>query len=497
MRTMITRQVFWPSVFVFCAACGDDNHQPVVPTTILEFGGNAQSANIGTALADSLSVRVTDAQGNPAPGATVSWSVLTGGGTVSPTSSSTNSNGMASAEFTLGAVLGEQQAQAAVTGLTGSPVIFTATGIATGGTVLSVAGGGNNVPERFSSDLWVHGNYAYTGTWGNRSGNQGNVLKVWSLGASGAPSLVGSVTVPDIGTVSDVQVSEDGQLLVLSGEVGDQGGTFLYGLADPAHPSFLGSASVGPRGVHTVSLSVIDGRLYAFAAMNPAFTGDETEDKPALMIYDVTEPNTPSLVRREPIEPHYGIHDTFVRDGLAFVFAWDEGVIIYDVGNGIRGGSPAVPVEVSRLVTSAGASGSPAVHNGWWFHNPVTGERRYLFIGQEGPGVIGSQSSGDIHVVDVSDLANPQEVAFFRLSGAGTHNFWMDEGQQILYAGYYNAGVVAIDVSGTLSGNLSSRLLSQVRPGGNGNTFTWGVQFANGSLYAIDMLSGLWQLRTE
>jgi hypothetical protein len=73
----------------------------------------------------------------------------------------------------------------------------------------------------------------------------------------------------------------------------------------------------------------------------------------------------------------------------------------------------------------------------------------------------------------------------------------MDEPRQILYAAYYNAGVVALDVSGTLSGNLSGRLLSQIRPGGPKNTFTWGVQLVNGSLYAIDMLSGLWQLRTE
>lgn len=137
------------------------------------------------------------------------------------------------------------------------------------------------------------------------------------------------------------------------------------------------------------------------------------------------------------------------------------------------------------------------MHNGWWFHNPVTREQRYLFIGQEGPAVIGSRSSGDIHVVDVSDLTQPREVAFFHLNGAGTHNFWMDEERQILYAAYYNAGVVALDVSGALAGNLSGRLLSQVKPGRAGNTFTWGVQLANGFLYAIDMLSGLWQLSTE
>jgi hypothetical protein len=364
------------------------------------------------------------------------------------------------------------------------------------GTGFTVVAGGSNVLERYSSDLWVHGNYAYTGTWGNR-GALGNVMKVWALDAAGAPTLIGSVTVPGIGTVSDLQVSDDGQLLVLSGERGSDGGIFLYGLSDPAQPFFLGSALVGLAGVHTVTLSTIGGRLYAFAARNPGIDVTPAED-PALLIYDVSDPTRPTLVAREPVPRNYGIHDTFVREGMAFVFAWNTGVIIYDVGNGIGGGTPAAPVEISRLVTSDNTvAGGPAVHNGWWFHNPVTGEKRYLFIGQEGPGVIGSESSGDIHVVDVSDLAHPREVAFFHLDGAGTHNFWVDEERQILYAAYYNAGVVALDISGTLSGNLTRRVLGRIRPGGPVDTYTWGVQLVGGSLYAIDMLSGLWQLRPE
>jgi hypothetical protein len=364
------------------------------------------------------------------------------------------------------------------------------------GTGFTIVAGGNNVPERYSSDLWVHGNYAYTGTWGNR-GNIGNVMKVWSLDAAGAPALVGSVTVPGIGTVSDLQVSDDGQLLVLSGERGTNGGIFLYGLSDPAQPLSLGSALVGSAGVHTVTLSAIGSRLYAFAARNPGLDATPAEG-PALLIYDIGDPGTPTLVARVPVPRNYGIHDTFVRDGIAFVFAWNTGVIIYDVGDGIRGGTPVAPVEISRLVTSDHrVDGGPAVHNGWWFHNPVMGEKRYLFIGQEGPGVVGSSSSGDIHVVDVADLAHPREVAFLRFTSAGTHNFWMDEEKQILYAAYYNGGVVALDVSGTLAGNLSGRVLGGIRPGGAGDTYTWGVQLANGSLYAIDMLSGLWQLKTE
>ncbi len=353
---------------------------------------------------------------------------------------------------------------------------------------LRAVGGGNNAPDRFSSDLWVYGNHAYTGTWGHgtRNGNIGNLVYIWSLSAGGAPTRIGSVSMPNINTVSDVQVSSDGAVLLFSGEGGPNGGIYLYDLTDPVHPAFLDSA-LANGGVHTATFGEIGGRRYVFAARNPP--------DPALLIYDVTDPADIQSAATVPIPAFYGIHDTYLRDGLAFVFAWNTGVIIYDVGNGMAGGSPASPVEVSRLVTSdAGLKAGPSVHNGWWFHNPVTHEARYLFIGQEGPGILGEGSSGDIHVVDVSDLQHPVEVASFHLDDAGTHNFWMDEAHQILYAAYYNAGVVALDVSGTLTGDLSDRLLAQIRPGGDGNTYTWGVQLAGGSLYAIDMLSGLWQL---
>ncbi|HEU5049377.1 MAG TPA: Ig-like domain-containing protein, partial [Gemmatimonadales bacterium] len=201
------------------------------------------------------------------------------------------------------------------------------------------------------------------------------------------------------------------------------------------------------------------------------------------------------------------IHDMFVRDGLAFVFAWDAGVIIYDVGNGVNGGSPSSPQEVGRLLTSTSGLPCVCVHNGWWFHNPNTSEKKYLFLGQEGPGSIGTSSTGDIHVVDVSNLAAPVEVASYHHpnlpDGTGTsrsvgvHNFWMDEANEILYAAFYNGGVVALDVSGTLSGDLSSRVIASIRPGGAADTYTWGVQLAGGSLYAIDMKSGLHQLRLD
>lgn len=200
-----------------------------------------------------------------------------------------------------------------------------------------------------------------------------------------------------------------------------------------------------------------------------------------------------SLVAEVEIPANYGIHDTFVRDGLAFVAAWNTGLLIYDVGNGVRGGSPEVPVLVSTAaIDDRGVPGGRQVHNAWWFHAPG-GSKRYVIVGQEGPGVIGGTTHGDIHVVDISDIDNPVVTAWFRLPGAGTHNFWVDEAAEVLFAAYYNGGIVALDISGTLSGDLAPRVLDRITPGGA--SYVWGVMLHGGSLYATDMFSGLWQLR--
>src|SRR5436309_7002477 len=83
----------------------------------------------------------------------------------------------------------------------------------------------------------------------------------------------------------------------------------------------------------------------------------------------------PPVAAEVPVPPNYGAHDTYVRDGIAFLCAWNTGLIILDVGNGIKGGSPSNPIEISRIVTANDGVGSVAVHNAWWFQNPNTGEK--------------------------------------------------------------------------------------------------------------------------
>jgi hypothetical protein len=188
---------------------------------------------------------------------------------------------------------------------------------------------------------------------------------------------------------------------------------------------------------------------------------------------------------------------------VLFVGLWDDGLAIWDLGGAGRGGTPEAPVPISTVRTVGGS-----VHNAWWFHNPAANERRYVFVGEEGPANLFSSSSGDIHVVDVSNLAQPREVAFYRVQGAGTHNFWMDEARGVLYAAYYNGGVRAIDVRGDLSAcastersidgrcdlGLMRRELATGLTTGQAVSI-WSVQYTGDAVYASDMLNGLWKLQ--
>ncbi|OLC76867.1 MAG: hypothetical protein AUH78_05605 [Gemmatimonadetes bacterium 13_1_40CM_4_69_8] len=90
-------------------------------------GGNNQTGSVNTALATPHSVLVSDGHGNAKSGVTVTWAVGDGGGTVSFTSPVTGGNGVASVMRTLGPSAGTNTDTARVNGLTGSPVVFTAT----------------------------------------------------------------------------------------------------------------------------------------------------------------------------------------------------------------------------------------------------------------------------------------------------------------------------------------------------------------------------------
>ena len=374
-----------------------------------------------------------------------------------------------------------------------TPSVTTEPPLPTGDGYLSQQGLGR-VNDRYSAEVWVRGNIGYTTTWGTRGARVGNAVKVWDV--SGAiPLLVDSLIVANAATLGDVQVSDDGSLLVVAVEYQPHGGLALYSLADPRKPLLVTqyTSTTLQWGVHTAEVARVRGRLYAFCAVDP---GSAVEAK--LVIVDITNPATPVEVSVLSIGYPF-VHDVFVRDGLLFTAEWYQGLGIYDIG--AQGGSPSNPQFVSRVRTVGGQ-----VHNVWWFHDPSTGAKRFAFVGEEGPGVVGSSSQGDIHVVDLTDLNHPREVAYYRVSGAGTHNFSMDEENGILYAAFYNAGVHALDVRGDLSvceesqrhadGRCQLHLIAGRQKAIQASgvpVFVWGVHYTGGAVYASDMLSGLFK----
>ena len=89
---------------------------------------DGQVAKFGTAVAVNPAVKLLDALGNGVAGSTVTWSVLSGGGSLTGAAAVTNGNGVATVgSWTLGAALGANSIQASFTGL--APISFTATAI--------------------------------------------------------------------------------------------------------------------------------------------------------------------------------------------------------------------------------------------------------------------------------------------------------------------------------------------------------------------------------
>ncbi len=69
--------------------------------SIAKVSGDSQTATLGTALANPIIVRVTDARGNPDSGVTVTWLAGPGSGGVSPTTIVTDGQGHASTQWTV------------------------------------------------------------------------------------------------------------------------------------------------------------------------------------------------------------------------------------------------------------------------------------------------------------------------------------------------------------------------------------------------------------
>src|SRR6266566_1739308 len=291
-----------------------------------------------------------------------------------------------------------------------------------------------------------------------------------------SPKIVDSM-LTDARLVNDVMTTADGKYGVFSreGASNRKNGIVVFDASDACHPKPVAEyTETVSGGVH--SSYVYQGRAY--------ITDDATG---SMRVIDIRDPAHPKEVARweaQQTEAGRYLHDIMVVDGLAYLAYWNDGLIILDVGNGMKGGSPENPQLVSQL--------------------------KYVFVGDEVyaarpyKGLSGGNNLtfGRLHVVDVSDIQHPKEVAWYEPTDGGVHNVWVVG--DTLYLGNYQGGARVLDVSGELKGDLlrqgreMSWILTADSTGSQPHTpFAWGAVVRDGNIFVPDINSGLWVLKLE
>lgn len=108
--------------------------------------GDAQTDSVSATLGTPYAVLVTDANGNPVSGVTVTWAVTGGGGSVGNLSNS-DASGIAVSTHTFGPTVGAQTVTATAAGLSGSPVTFSSTATAGAATSMVLSAGNGQTAE--------------------------------------------------------------------------------------------------------------------------------------------------------------------------------------------------------------------------------------------------------------------------------------------------------------------------------------------------------------
>ena len=360
---------------------------------------------------------------------------------------------------------------------------------------------GRTAQEEFqTAEQWIVGNYAYV------SSIMAGRVWVYDISDPAKPLKVDSVSF-DARVINDVSTTADGKIGVVTreGASNRKNGIVFLDLADPAHPKVLSEyTETVTGGVHS---AYVNGH-YVY------LTDDATG---SLRVIDFADPAKPKEVARWQTENALArevkspegetfiggrmLHDVQVVDGLIYMGYWKDGLVILDVGNGIKGGSPEHPQFVSQLRFNYSELYGP----GWLAGaHSVFRYKNYVFLGDE---VFPAQydltdkaripTKGVVHVVDVSDILNPRKVAEYDVPEEGAHNMWVEN--DVMYIGYYSGGARAVDVSGELRGNLyrqgreMARLWTGDAKGFRPNIpFAWGAQPHKGLIYFNDIHTGLW-----
>jgi len=363
------------------------------------------------------------------------------------------------------------------------------------------------MPDLMMSEEWIIGHHAYLSTIADK-------LFVYDIADPANPKLLDTLKV-DARLINDISTTPDEKIGVFTreGASNRKNGIVFLDTSDPSHLKVLSeyTATVS-GGVHS---AYIDGH-YVY------ITDDATG---SLRIIDFQDAKHPKEVARWQTEnptvvtlnTEMGsmtsgryLHDLQVKDGIAYLAYWRDGLIILDVGNGMAGGSPENP----KLISQYRFNHYELYGDGWLAGtHSVFRYKNYLFVGDEVfPAIFHLDDRDRIpvraicHVMDLTDIKHPKEVAQYEAPEGGSHNFWA--ANDMLYEGYYSGGARVLDISGELRGDLyrQGREIARFWTGDSKGyrpnlPFTWGGQPCsvtcdtpelNGLMYFNDIHSGLW-----
>ena len=360
--------------------------------------------------------------------------------------------------------------------------------------------------DQFAEE-WIWDHYAYLSALSDK-------LYIFDIADPAHPQSVDPLKV-DARIINDVSVTSDGKIGVITreGASNRKNGIVFLDTTDALHPKIISEyTATVTGGVHS-----------AYVNSHYVYLTDDATG--SLRVIDFADVKNPKEVARWQVETsgqsqvkvaiptdegggftlagRY-LHDVQVVDGLAYLAYWRDGVVILDVGNGIKGGSPEHPHFVStyrynfdELYGTGWLAGTHAVYR----------YKNYLFLGDEVfPGSFSLASHdripvrGIAHILDVSDIQHPREVATYSVPEAGSHNIWVVD--DVMYIGYYNGGARVVDVSGELRGELYTqgreiaRFWSGDPQGYRTNLpFAWGAYPYKNLIYVNDVHGGLWITR--
>ena len=350
-----------------------------------------------------------------------------------------------------------------------------------------------------TAEQWIFGNYAYVSTMSEK-------LMVYDVSDPAHPKQTDTVKV-DARHINDISTTTDGKIAVLTreGASSRKNGIVFLDSSDPAHPKVISEyTATVTGGVHS-----------AFIDSHYVYLTDDATG--SMRVIDFKDVKNPKEVARWQVESpvvrtitgpggveltggRY-LHDVQVKDGLAYLAYWRDGLVILDVGSGIKGGSPEKPQFVSQLRLNY----HELYGDGWLAGaHAVFRYKNYVFIGDEVfPGIFDIQSKnripvrGIVHVVDVTDINHPRKVAEYPVPEGGAHNIWVKD--DVLSMGYYSGGARVVDVSGELRGDLyrQGREIGRLWTGDpsgfrSNQPFTWGAQPHGDLIYFNDINSGIW-----